>query len=162
MNRRSFAWVSGISLVALGLGARFSGAETGTEVFEVTKSAEEWQKLLSPEQFAVLREESTEKPWTSALLDEKRKGSFNCAGCDLAAFASETKYDSGTGWPSFYDVLPGAVGVKVDNTLFSSRTEVHCSRCGGHFGHVFDDGPQPTGLRYCMNGVSLKFAAAAV
>jgi peptide-methionine (R)-S-oxide reductase len=93
-------------------------------------------------------------------LDEHRKGTFACAGCDLPAFASEMKFDSGTGWPSFFDVMPGAVVKKEDNTLFTARTEVHCRRCGGHFGHVFDDGPKPTGLRYCMNGVSLKFVSA--
>ncbi|MDE2445653.1 MAG: peptide-methionine (R)-S-oxide reductase MsrB [Alphaproteobacteria bacterium] len=155
MNRRFFNLAS-LSLTALGLGARFADAET----FEITKTDAEWQKILSPESFEVMRREATERPWTSKLLDEHRKGTFNCAGCDLPAFASDTKYDSGTGWPSFFDVLPNAVGKKEDNTLFSTRTEVHCRRCGGHFGHVFDDGPKPTGLRYCMNGVSLKFAAA--
>jgi peptide-methionine (R)-S-oxide reductase len=130
------------------------------ETFEVMHTNEEWKKILSPEAFAVMRQEDTERPWTSALLDEHRKGTFTCAGCDLPLYASDTKFDSGTGWPSFFDVLPGAVGKKEDNTLFSSRTEVHCSRCGGHLGHVFDDGPKPTGLRYCMNGVALKFTAA--
>jgi peptide-methionine (R)-S-oxide reductase len=149
MNRRSILSLSGISLLALGLGSRFSNGMA--ETFEVMKT---------PAAFAVMREESTESPWTSALLDEHRKGTFNCAGCDLALYASETKYDSGTGWPSFFDVLPNAVGKKEDNTLFTTRTEVHCRRCGGHLGHVFEDGPKPTGLRYCMNGVALKFAAA--
>jgi peptide-methionine (R)-S-oxide reductase len=155
MNRRSLN-LFGISLAALGLGARMADADT----FEITKTEAEWKKLLSPEAFAVLREESTERPFTSKLLDEHRKGTFACAGCDLPAFASEMKFDSGTGWPSFFDVMPGAVVKKEDNTLFTARTEVHCRRCGGHFGHVFDDGPKPTGLRYCMNGVSLKFVAA--
>jgi peptide-methionine (R)-S-oxide reductase len=157
MNRRRFAMLTGISVVSLGWGARLSGAET----FEVTKSVEDWKKILTPEQFAVLREESTESPWTSALLDEHRKGTFSCAGCDLAAFSSDAKFDSGTGWPSFFDVLPGAVVKKEDNTLFVTRTEVHCTRCGGHFGHLFDDGPKPTGLRFCMNGVALKFVPVA-
>ena len=116
--------------------------------------------MLAPEQFAVLREENTEPPNSSPLLDEHRKGIFACAGCDLPLYSSDTKYDSGTGWPSFYDVLPNAVGKKEDNTLFSTRTEVHCRRCGGHLGHVFEDGPQPTGLRYCMNGLALKFVPA--
>ncbi len=155
MNRRSISF-AGISLAALGLGAQLAEAED----FEITKTEDEWKKLLSPEAFAVLRQESTERPWTSKLLDEHRKGTFACAGCDLPAFASETKFDSGTGWPSFFDVMPNAVVKKEDNTLFAARTEVHCRRCGGHFGHVFDDGPKPTGLRYCMNGVSFKFVAA--
>jgi peptide-methionine (R)-S-oxide reductase len=155
MNRRSLN-LAGISLGAFGFAARSAGAET----FEIMKTEAEWKKLLSPEAFAVLREESTERPWTSKLLDEHRKGTFVCAGCDLPAFASETKFDSGTGWPSFFDVMPNAVVKKEDNSLFATRTEVHCRRCGGHFGHVFDDGPKPTGLRYCMNGVSLKFVAA--
>ena len=155
MNRRSINF-AGISLTALGWGARL--AEAGA--FEVTKTDEEWKKILTPEAFAVMRQESTERPFTSKLLDEHRKGTFSCAGCDLAAFSSDQKFDSGTGWPSFFDTLPNAVNKKEDNTLFAARTEVHCSRCGGHFGHVFDDGPKPTGLRYCMNGVSLKFAAA--
>ena len=155
MNRRILSF-AGISLAALGVSARLAEAE----VFEITKTDAEWQKILTPEAFAVLRQEDTERPFTSKLLDEHRKGTFNCAGCDLAAFSSDKKYDSGTGWPSFFDVMPNAVNKKDDNSLFSARTEVHCRRCGGHFGHVFDDGPQPTGLRYCMNGVALKFVAA--
>ena len=153
MNRRLAAKLAGLSLFSLGMSSRLSSAET----FEVTKTEDEWRKVLKPEQFAVLREENTERPFTSALLDEHRKGTFNCAGCDLPLYASETKYESGTGWPSFFDVLPNAVGKKEDNTLFATRTEVHCRRCGGHLGHVFDDGPQPTGLRYCMNGVAMTF-----
>ena len=155
MNRRSLSF-AGISLAALGLGGRFAEAET----FEVIRSEEEWKKMLPAGSFEVLRHEATERPFTSKLLDEHRKGTFICAGCDLAAFSSEQKFESGTGWPSFFDTLPGAVAKKEDNTLFASRTEVHCHRCGGHFGHVFDDGPKPTGLRYCMNGVALKFVAA--
>ena len=156
MNRRLFA-LSAVSLFGLAVASRMSTAE---EAFEITKSPEEWKKLLSPEQFATLREEATERSFTSALLEEHRKGTFTCAGCDLANFASETKYDSGTGWPSFFDHLPTAIGTKEDDTLFTSRTEVHCRRCGGHLGHVFDDGPKPTGKRYCMNGVALKFVPA--
>lgn len=162
MNRRSalaFTALSGLSLFALGALRRPSRAEEGT--FEITKTPEEWKKLLSPATFAVMREEDTERPWTSALLDEHRKGTFTCAACALPLYASETKFDSGTGWPSFFDVLPNAVGKKEDNTLFTTRTEVHCRRCGGHLGHVFDDGPPPTGLRYCMNGVALAFVPAS-
>lgn len=125
--------------------------------FEIAKSADEWKKLLTPAQYYVLREHGTERPGTSPLNREKRKGVYSCAGCDLPLFSSETKYESGTGWPSFYDVLPDAVGTQTDRSLFMTRTEVHCRRCGGHLGHVFNDGPKPTGLRYCMNGVALKF-----
>ena len=140
-----------------------AGSRTGfAEDFEISKTEVEWKALLAPEQYAVLREENTEPPNSSPLLDEHRKGTFACAGCDLPLYSSDTKYDSGTGWPSFFDVLPNAVGKKEDNTLFSTRTEVHCRRCGGHLGHVFDDGPPPTGLRYCMNGLALKFVPAAV
>jgi peptide-methionine (R)-S-oxide reductase len=137
----------------------FSYAQAA-EYFEIMRSDAEWQAMLTPEQYAVLRHEQTERPFTSPLLDEHRKGAFNCAGCELPLFASEAKYDSGTGWPSFYQPLPNAVGEKEDNSLFATRTEVHCRRCGGHLGHVFDDGPKPTGLRYCMNGAALKFAPA--
>ncbi|MEO6607332.1 MAG: peptide-methionine (R)-S-oxide reductase MsrB [Aestuariivirga sp.] len=155
MNRRTFFATTALTF-GLGSWASRSQAET----FEITKTDAEWKKILSPEAFATLRHEATERPFTSPLLNEHRKGVFQCAGCDLPAYASETKFDSGTGWPSFYDVLPNAVGKKSDNTLFTTRTEVHCRRCGGHLGHVFDDGPKPTGLRYCMNGVALKFVAA--
>jgi len=125
--------------------------------YEVTKSDAEWKKLLSPAAYQVLRHQDTEAPFTSPLNKEHRKGIFACAGCDLDLFSSETKFDSGTGWPSFYRPLPNAVQTSQDNSLFMQRTEVHCRRCGGHLGHLFDDGPKPTGLRYCMNGVSLAF-----
>ena len=156
MDRRSLLKYAGFSAVGLVSGSSMGFAED----FEISKTEAEWKVLLAPEQYAVLREENTEPPNSSPLLDEHRKGIFACAGCDLPLYSSETKYDSGTGWPSFYDVLPNAVGKKEDNTLFSTRTEVHCRRCGGHLGHMFDDGPPPTGLRYCMNGLALKFVPA--
>lgn len=127
------------------------------EVFEVTKTDAEWRKLLSPEAYRVLRHEDTEYPGSSPLDGETRKGIYHCAGCDLPAYDSATKFHSGTGWPSFYEPIRNAVREKTDRTLGMTRTEVHCRRCGGHHGHVFDDGPRPTGLRYCINGVSLKF-----
>ncbi len=123
-------------------------------------SEEEWKKRLTPQQYAVLRQDWTERAGSSPLNKEKRKGTFACAGCGLPLFSSASKYESGTGWPSFWKPLPNAVGTKEDNTLFMKRTEVHCRRCGGHLGHVFDDGPRPTGLRYCMNGVAMKFIPA--
>ena len=127
------------------------------EELEVTKTDEEWRRLLTPAQYQVLRHEATEPASSSPLLDEHRKGVFACAGCELPLFKSETKFESGTGWPSFWSPIEGAVGTKTDRSFWVQRTEVHCRRCGGHLGHVFNDGPQPTGLRYCMNGVALKF-----
>jgi peptide-methionine (R)-S-oxide reductase len=127
------------------------------EKFEIEKTPEEWRKQLTPMQYHILREEGTERPFSSPLLKEHRKGTFACAGCDLPLFSSETKYDSGTGWPSFWQPLPNAVGERKDSTLGMVRTEIHCRRCGGHLGHVFDDGPKPTGLRYCMDGFALTF-----
>jgi peptide-methionine (R)-S-oxide reductase len=127
------------------------------EVFAVTHTDDEWRKLLTADQFVVLRKSATERPFTSPLLNEKRRGNFACAGCDLDLFSSTTKYDSHTGWPSFWAPLENAVGSTRDATIGMVRSAVHCSRCGGHLGHVFEDGPKPTGLRYCMNGVALTF-----
>ena len=135
-------------------------AALAAETFSVTKTEAEWKALLNPQAFAVLRKQDTENPGTSALLNEHRKGMFACAGCDLTLYDSATKFESGTGWPSFYDHLPNAVSTAKDNLLGYTRDEVHCSRCGGHLGHVFNDGPKPTGLRYCMNGVALQFHPA--
>ncbi len=131
-----------------------------SEKFEIEKTEEEWRKILTPEQFNVLRKHGTERAGTSILDKEYGKGTFACAGCDLPLFVSDTKFNSGTGWPSFNDPIPGAIATSVDRMLFVKRTEVHCSRCGGHLGHVFEDGPKPTGLRYCMNGISMKFIPA--
>ena len=150
MRRRHF-------LVSLLMGAALPGQAFG---FEVTKSDADWKKLLSPAAYDVLRHQGTEPPFTSPLNKEHRKGLFACAGCALALFSSDTKFDSGTGWPSFFRPLPNAVLTDQDNSLLMSRTEVHCRRCGGHLGHVFDDGPAPTGLRYCMNGVAMTFKPA--
>ena len=129
--------------------------------FEVTKSDAEWRESLSAEQYRVLRKHGTERAGTSPLDREKRAGTFRCAGCGQPLFASDAKFDSGTGWPSFFEPLAGAVETTEDRSWFMRRTEVHCKRCGGHLGHVFEDGPPPTGLRYCMNGVSLKFVPKA-
>lgn len=128
--------------------------------FPFSLSDEEWKKRLTPEQYRVLRQHGTERAFTSPLNDEHREGTFVCAGCDWPLFSGAHKFDSGTGWPSFWQPLSeSAVGTSQDNTLFAARTEVHCANCGGHLGHVFEDGPKPTGLRYCMNGVAMKFRA---
>lgn len=128
-----------------------------TERFEVEKSDEEWRRVLTPEQYAVLRRHGTEPPGSCALLHEHRAGTFSCAACGQRLFVSERKFESGTGWPSFFAPLEGAIGSSVDRAYGMTGTEVHCSRCGGHLGHVFPDGPPPTGLRYCINGVALVF-----
>jgi peptide-methionine (R)-S-oxide reductase len=125
--------------------------------FEVVKTDEEWRKILTPEQYQVLRKHATERPGSCALLREKRPGTFSCAGCGQPLFVADRKFESGTGWPSFFAPLEGAIGTSVDDSHFMRRTEVHCNRCGGHLGHVFEDGPPPTGLRYCINGVALNF-----
>ena len=133
---------------------------TANRKFEITKTEAEWRKILTPEQFHILRKHGTERAGTSSLDKIYAKGTYVCAACDLPLFTSETKFNSGTGWPSFYAPIQGAIGTSIDQSLFTTRTEVHCRRCGGHLGHVFDDGPQPTGERYCMNGVALKFIPA--
>lgn len=159
---RRLALVAGTSTLALALAGAFgwtprrsSAAESAR--FEVMHTDDEWHELLTSSQYAVMREEGTERPYSSPLNDEHREGVFACAGCNLDAFASNTKFDSRTGWPSFWQPLPNAVARTVDTTFGMTRTEVHCRRCGSHLGHVFDDGPKPTGLRYCMNGLSFRF-----
>jgi peptide-methionine (R)-S-oxide reductase len=163
ITRRMLLLGGGAGVAAV-LGARWwtaaPKADQAGEAFPVTHTDAEWKQLLTPDQYAVLREAATEAPFTSPLLHETRKGTFDCAGCELALFSSSTKFDSGTGWPSFWAPLKGAVGTTEDASFGMVRIAVHCSRCGGHLGHVFDDGPQPTGLRYCMNGVALTFKPA--
>ena len=141
---------------ALG-GARAPDRTNPPETFEVTRSDDEWRAMLTPEQYAVLREERTERAGSSPLDREYRRGTFACAACALPLFASEAKFDSGTGWPSFFQAIDGAVRTREDRGFLGTRTEVHCRRCGGHLGHVFDDGPPPTGQRFCMNGVAMRF-----
>ena len=155
MNRRPFL----AALAALGLAPRLARSQV-SPVQPLKLSDAEWKQRLSPQAYEVLRLEGTEVPGSSPLNHEKRKGRLVCAGCDLALFSSATKFESGTGWPSFWESLPGAVAFKVDHKLIVARTEYHCVRCGGHQGHVFDDGPPPTGKRYCNNGLALKFVAA--
>ena len=162
MTRRAI-FLSTAGVLAAYAAMRF-GAPTDAapaQTFEVQKSDEEWRRLLTPAQYDVLRREGTERAGTSPLNKEKRKGTFACAGCDLPLFSSDAKYESGTGWPSFWQPLPNAVGTTTDSGFLMKRTAVYCRRCGGHLGHVFDDGPKPTGLRYCMNGVAMKFVPAA-
>ena len=160
MNRRAVLF-GGTALVALGVAAfamrRMPATIAAEGTFEIEMTEAEWRAKLSESQFAVLRTAATERPWSSPLLEEHREGTFDCAGCALPLFDSATKYESGTGWPSFYQPIENAVGEATDYEIGVARTEVHCRRCGGHLGHVFDDGPPPTGKRYCMNGVAMKF-----
>jgi peptide-methionine (R)-S-oxide reductase len=149
--------LSMMALAAVGGAILPAWLRAEVQELEVTKTDEEWRRLLTLAQYRVLRQEDTERPFSSPLLDEHRKGVFACAGCELPLFKSETKFESGTGWPSFWSPIEGAVRTKTDRSFWMDRTEVHCRRCGGHLGHVFKDGPPPTGLRYCMNGVALKF-----
>jgi len=160
IDRRLFLGLTGAAAVSsLALFGR-SGRAAPTMHFSVNHTPAEWQRILGPQRYAVLREAATEHPFTSPLLNEHRRGTFVCAGCALPLFSSATKFESGTGWPSFWKVLPHAVVTRPDHSDFMDRTEVLCERCGGHLGHVFDDGPKPTGLRYCMNGLALNFRPA--
>ena len=162
MNRRQFiATCLGLATLPLIASRTFSGdMNMPTAIGKIVKSDSEWKALLTPDQYDTLREEGTERSFSSPLNHEKRKGQYVCAGCALPLFTSDMKFDSGTGWPSFYTTLPGAVATKTDFKLVYPRKEYHCARCGGHQGHVFDDGPKPTGERWCNNGVALKFIPA--
>ena len=160
LNRRTVLAGGGLAGLLAGTGLSGCSRARAATTYPVQLTPSQWRARLSPAAFSVLREEQTEAPGTSPLLQEHRQGVFSCDGCDQALFSSKTKFESGTGWPSFYAPLPRAIETKQDFAMVVPRTEVHCSRCGGHLGHVFDDGPQPTGLRYCMNGVALRFHAA--
>lgn len=156
MQRRRFLMAAGAAALST---PQIAQAKSDA-VFEVTKTDAEWRAQLTDMQYRVLRKEATERPFTSPLNEEKRRGMYHCAGCDLPLYSSRTKYDSGTGWPSFWQAERNAIGTKADYKLLRPRTEVHCRRCGGHLGHVFNDGPQPTGKRHCINGVALTFRPA--
>ena len=158
MNRRKF--VKNYSFIFLSSFIPKLAVGKEVKVFEITKSKREWKKILTDLEYKVMRKEGTERAYTSPLDKLFDKGIYHCKGCDLPLYSSDHKYNSGTGWPSFWKALPGAIGTKTDKKFFMVRTECHCSRCGSHLGHIFDDGPQPTGKRHCINGVSLRFKKA--
>jgi peptide-methionine (R)-S-oxide reductase len=159
-TRRQFLATSASFAVSLMM-SPFAFAKVAAQAIDkVVKTDEQWKAALTPQQYDILRQEGTEAPFTSPLLDEHREGAFACVGCDLELFPSKFKFDSGTGWPSFFDVIPGRIETKTDTKLLVERTEYHCARCGGHHGHIFNDGPKPTGLRHCNNGAVLKFIPA--
>jgi len=161
VSKRYFLGGAGAAIAAALVGGfAMRGSEASAEGFEVSLSPEQWRARLRPDQYRVLRQAGTERAGSSPLDREHRRGTFVCAGCSLPVYRSQDKFDSGTGWPSFVRPIPNAVRTRPDNSLFASRTEVHCRRCGGHLGHVFDDGPRPTGKRYCMNGIAMRFIPA--
>ena len=162
LDRRLFLGLSGTAVIAgtLALATGGTSSSASAASFEVRRSDADWKRRLGPQRYKILRQQGTERPYSSPLLKEHRKGIFACAGCGLPLFSSRTKYDSGTGWPSFYATLPNAIGISRDTTFGMVRVEEHCRRCGGHLGHIFDDGPKPTGKRHCINGLSLTFRPA--